>query len=131
MLSLGASVQYLGGSTTVAGYTSALPRTARVGAELHPLAGRSGSLWLAVVGDYVSTTGSPGRAVGGLEIGMLQPSSLGLVGRVGFASAGDSYATQAVSFGGGLRYHELKLDYAYQGSDVFGSMHRLGVTLER
>ncbi len=134
MIAVGASLQYLGGSAKVGGYSSALPRTARVGAELHPLAGRhvgGGSLQLALLGDYVSTTGSPSRVVGGLEVGVLQPSSLGLVGRVGVGSGSGSYATQALSFGGGLRYRELTLDYAYQGSDVFGSMHRLGVTFER
>jgi hypothetical protein len=32
-----------------------------------------------------------------------------------------------VAFGGGVRALHFALDYAYEGSAVFGAMHRVGV----
>jgi hypothetical protein len=34
-------------------------------------------------------------------------------------------------FGGGVRFQGVSVDYAYQSSDVFGGMHRVGLSLRR
>ncbi|MEK6769085.1 MAG: hypothetical protein AABY85_08880 [Gemmatimonadota bacterium] len=130
-LSAGASVQFVGGSVDLAGFSSPLPQTLRAGIELRPLR-PEGSLHLALAADYVGLKGAPGRIVGGAELGLGRPGSFELLGRFGFASGADAdYGTKAISFGGGLVLGPLALDYAYQGSDVFGTQQRFGVTVGR
>lgn len=130
-VSVGASVQFVGGSVDLAGFSSPLPQTLRAGIELRPLR-PEGSLHLALAADYVGLKGAPGHIVGGAELGLGRPGSFELLGRFGFASGADAdYGTKAISFGGGLVLGPLTLDYAYQGSNVFGTQQRLGVTVGR
>ncbi len=130
-LSVGASVQFVGGSVALAGFSSPMPQTLRAGVEFRPLR-PEGSLHLALAADYVGLKGAPGRMVGGAELGIGRPGSFELLGRFGFASGADAdYGTKAVSFGGGLVLGPLTLDYAYQGSTVFGTQSRFGVTIGR
>lgn len=129
----GASIQYVGSEVEVGGYSAPLPRTIRVGAELRPLGG-AGPVQLALAGDYVAVRGAPGRIGGGLELGFARPGAgLAVLGRIGYASrAGEDFATQAVSFGGGLVVGRVALDYAYQNSTALGTaMHRFGLTFGR
>ena len=44
------------------------------------------------------------------------------------SNAGGDFGTRPVTLGVGLRLWQLSLDYAYQGSEVLGSGHRLGLT---
>jgi hypothetical protein len=128
-LSVGASIQFVGGSVDLAGFSSPLPQTLRAGLELRPLR-PEGSLHLALAADYIGLKGAPGRIAGGAELGFGRPGSFELLGRLGFASGADAdYGTKAISFGGGLVLGRLTLDYAYQGSSAFGTQQRFGVTV--
>lgn len=131
-ITLGASVQFVGGNVSLAGFSSPLPTTVRVGAELRPFR-HGGSFHLALAGDYVAVRGAPGRIEGGAELGIVPPSGgFGLVGRLGYASGSDAdYATKAITFGGGLMLGRFSLDYAYQNSTALGAMQRIGVTAGR
>lgn len=133
LLSVGASAQYLGGDATLAGFGAPLPRTVRAGIELHPLASRPGRLHVAIAADYVAARGAPGRFGGGAEVGIADPAArLSAVARTGFASgAGTAFATDALTFGGGLRFQGFALDYAFQASAAFGALHRVGIGMER
>lgn len=130
-ISVGASLQFVGGDVDLAGFASPLPRTLRAGIEVRPLRA-GGSTHLALAADYVSIRGAPGRVMGGAEFGVGRPGSFELLGRMGYASGADAdYGTKAISFGGGMVFGRLTLDYAYQGSNALGAQHRFGVTVSR
>src|SRR5206468_3547924 len=85
--------------------------------------------------NYYSTTlaeasGGAVRVGGGVEIGLADPATqLLVVARLGVASrAGGDFATRPVTLGVGLRFRQVALDYAYAGSELLGSQHRLGLT---
>src|SRR5205809_1964138 len=129
-LAVGASVQYLGGDVDVGGFAAPLPRTVRAGAELRPLGPEHERLHLLLAADFAAARGAPGQLGGGVEAGWSNPASqLLTVARLGFATrAGGDFATRPVTVGVGLRLRQVALDYAYQGSAVLGSQHRLGLT---
>jgi len=129
-LAVGASVQYLGGDVDVGGFGAPLPRTVRAGAEFRPLGPAHERLHLLAAADFAATRGAPGELGGGMEVGWSNPASQVLtVARLGLASrAGGDFATRPVTVGVGLRVRQVALDYAYQGSAVLGSQHRLGLT---
>ncbi|HYT83892.1 MAG TPA: hypothetical protein VEK86_10590 [Gemmatimonadales bacterium] len=129
-LTLGASMQYLGGDVDVGGFSAPLPRTIRAGAELRPLGPGHDRLHLVLAADYAAARGAPGRVGGGLEIGLSRPATgLLAVARVGIAaSAGGDFSARPVTLGAGLRVRPVSLDYAYQSSEILGSQHRLGLT---
>jgi hypothetical protein len=129
-LVVGASVQYLGGQVDVGGFGAPLPRTVRAGAELRPLGPGHERVHLLLAADYAAVRGAPGRLGGGVEAGLADPATqLLAVARLGYLSrAGGDFDARPVTFGLGLRFHQLSLDYAYQGSEVLSSQHRLGLT---
>ena len=129
-LAVGASVQYLGGDVDVGGFGAPLPRTVRAGAEFRPLGPGHERLHLLAAADFAATRGAPGELGGGMEVGWSNPASQVLtVARLGLASrAGGDFATRPVTVGVGLRVRQVALDYAYQGSAVLASQHRLGLT---
>jgi hypothetical protein len=131
MVAVGASILYLGGSVDVAGFAAPLPRTIRAGAEVEPFRDRASHIHLLLAGEYVSRRGSPGQAGGGIELGVKGPD-FAAVARLGLAtSSGGTFAQRPVTFGGGLRWHWITIDYAYQSSDVLAGTHRIGLTLAR
>src|SRR3989441_8249467 len=95
-----------------------------------PLGPTHERLHLLLAADYAAVRGAPGRVGGGLELGLREPSSgLLAVARLGVAaSAGGAFATRPVTLGVGLRLRQVSLDYAYEGSQLLGSQHRLGLT---
>src|SRR3989442_97730 len=129
-VALGASVQYVGGDVNVGGFGAPLPRTVRAGAEIRPLGPTHERLHLLLAADYAAVRGAPGRVGGGLELGLRDAGSgLLAVARLGVAaSASGAFATRPVTLGVGLRLRQVSLDYAYEGSQVLGSQHRLGLT---
>jgi hypothetical protein len=129
-LVLGASVQYLGGRVAVGGFGAPLPRTVRAGAELRPLGPGHERVHLLLALDYAGVRGAPGRLGGGVEAGLADPATqLLAVARIGYASrAGGAFDSRPVTLGLGLRFRQVSLDYAYQGSEVLSSQHRLGLT---
>lgn len=133
-LTVAAAVQHLGGSVEQAAFAAPLPRTLRAGLEVTPLAGRADRVHLVIAADLIAVRGAPTRVGGGVEAGIApDPSRLGLgaVARVGLSSTGDDFAGQALRFGGGVRLLGITLDYAFQGSDALGDVHRVGLTIER
>src|SRR5438477_544622 len=129
-LAVGASVQYLGGQVDVGGFGAPLPRTVRAGAELRPLGAGHERVHLLLAADYSAVRGAPGRLGGGVEAGLADPATqLLAVARIGYLSrAGGEFDSRPVTLGLGLRFHQLSLDYAYQGAEVLSSQHRLGLT---
>ena len=129
-LVLGASVQYLGGQVDVGGFGAPLPRTVRAGAELRPLGPGHARVHLLLAADYAAVRGAPGRVGGGIEAGVADPATqLLAVARLGYLSrAGGDFDQRPLTLGLGLRFHQVSLDYAYQGSEVLSSQHRLGLT---
>ncbi len=129
-LAVGASLQYVGGDVDVGGFGAPLPRTVRAGAELQPLGLSHERLHLLLAADYAAVRGAPGRVGGGIEVGLADPATqLLVVARLGVASrAGGDFATRPVTLGVGLRFRQVALDYAYAGSELLGSQHRLGLT---
>ena len=129
-LVLGASLQYLGGQVDVGGFGAPLPRTVRAGAELRPLGPGHERVHLLLAADYAAVRGAPGRVGGGIEAGVADPATqLLAVARLGYLSrAGGDFDQRPLTLGLGLRFHQVSLDYAYQGSEVLSSQHRLGLT---
>src|SRR5438034_980960 len=129
-MAVGASLQYVGGDVGVGGFGAPLPRTVRAGAELQPLGLSHERLHLLLAADYAAVRGAPGRVGGGIEVGLADPATqLLVVARLGVASrAGGDFATRPVTLGVGLRFRQVALDYAYAGSELLGSQHRLGLT---
>lgn len=129
-LAVGASVQYLGGTVTVAGFGAPLPRTVRAGAEFRPLGPGHERLHLLIAADYAGIRGAPGHVGGGIEVGLRDTTTqLVAVARLGLTSnAGGAFATRPVTLGAGLKLRQVSLDYAFEGSTVLGSQHRLGLT---
>src|SRR5438132_296703 len=80
--------------------------------------------------DYAAVRGAPGRVGGGIEAGVADPATqLLAVVRLGYLSrAGGDFDQRPLTLGLGLRFHQVSLDYAYQGSEVLSSQHRLGLT---
>jgi hypothetical protein len=50
-----------------------------------------------------------------------------LIARAGYTSEGD--LGNGIRLGGGLRFKTVQVDYAYAGTDGFGAIHRIGITL--
>src|SRR5213080_2945828 len=129
-LAVGASLQYVGGDVDVGGFGAPLPRTVRAGAELQPLGLSHERVHLLLAADYAAVRGAPGRVGGGIEAGVADPATqLLAVARLGYLSrAGGDFDQRPLTLGLGLRFHQVSLDYAYQGSEVLSSQHRLGLT---
>jgi hypothetical protein len=64
---------------------------------------------------------------GGVELAYQATSAVSLLGRIGAMARPAGSLISPVSFGGGVRARHLALDYAYEGFDVFGATHRVGV----
>ena len=114
----------------VGGFGAPLPRTVRAGAELRPLGAGHERVHLLLAADYSAVRGAPGRLGGGVEAGLADPATqLLAVARLGYLSrAGGDFDSRPLTLGLGLRFHQLSLDYAYQGAEVLSSQHRLGLT---
>jgi hypothetical protein len=131
MVAVGVSVLYLGGGMDVGGFVAPLPRTIRLGTEVEPFRSRGGRVHLLLAGEYVSRRGSPSKLGGGIEAGVKGPD-FAAVGRVGLVTRADGdFANQPVTFGGGLQWRWITIDYAYQASDVLDGTHRMALTLAR
>ncbi len=123
----GVVVQNLGPDLKTTTRTSApLPRTVRAGFSLN-IVDPQGTPRLLVVGDWVSPRGSPSYWIFGVEGGVVG-GGVGLLGRAGIATGRAPSDRKSLALGGGLVYHNLRLDYAYQGfSTLGGATHRFGL----
>jgi hypothetical protein len=116
----GVVVQNLGPQLkTNTGTPAPLPRTVRAGFALN-LVDPQGMPRLLVVGDWVSPRGAKAYWVFGLEGGFVA-GGVGLVGRAGIATGQAPSDRKSLALGGGIVYHNLRLDYAYQGFNTLGT----------
>jgi hypothetical protein len=123
-VTIGASLQNVGGDFSLAGDRRSLPQIVRVGAAV-PLHGVGP---VDVLGT-IELTHADGETepFGGFEVEYEAPGGVTILGRVGALDRPTGADISPVSFGGGLRALHFALDYAYEGSPVFGAMHRVGV----
>ena len=104
---------------TNTGTPAPLPRTVRVGFSLN-IVDPQGTPRLLVVGDRVSPRGSSSYWTFGVEGGIVS-DEVGLLGRVGIATGRAPSDRKSLALGGGLVYHNIRLDYAYQGFGQLGT----------
>lgn len=123
----GVVVQNLGGDLKTNTKTAAtLPRTVRAGFSLN-IVDPQGTPRLMVVGDWVAPRGSKHYWIFGLEGGVVS-DGVGLLGRAGIATGGAPTDRKSLALGGGLVFHNLRLDYGYQGYSLLGgATHRVGL----
>ena len=116
----GVVVENLGSDlTTSTGTPAPLPRTVRAGFSIN-IVDPQGTPRLMVVGDWVSPRGAKSYWIFGLEGGVVS-GGIGLLGRAGIATGQAPSDRKSLSLGGGLVYHNLRLDYAYQGFTTLGT----------
>jgi hypothetical protein len=116
----GVVVQNLGPDLKTSTATAApLPRTVRAGFSLN-LVDPQGTPRLMLVGDWVSPQGTKAYWIFGVEGGIVA-GGVGLLGRAGIAAGQAPSDRKSLSLGGGLVYHNLRLDYAYQGFSTLGT----------
>jgi hypothetical protein len=96
-----------------------LPRTVRAGFSFN-LVDPQGTPRLMVVGDWVSPRGAKSYWIFGVEGGVVS-GGVGLLGRAGIATGQAPSDRKSLSLGGGLVFHNLRLDYAYQGFGTLGT----------
>jgi hypothetical protein len=123
----GVVVQNLGRDLSTSTRTPApLPRTVRFGFSVN-IVDPQGTPRLMVVGDWVAPHGSSHYWIFGVEGGVVS-HDVGLLGRAGIATGGAPSDRKALALGGGLVFHNIRLDYAYQGfTSVGGATHRFGL----
>jgi hypothetical protein len=125
-LSLGASLQNLGGSIELAGRSDPLPRTFRAGGALQLGSLADGFSGLAAVNLVAVRGGATALAIGveaGRAFGVVR-----LSGRAGTqTTSADESLADALRFGAGLEIGPFRVDYAYLGFEIFGATHRFGV----
>ncbi len=124
-VTLGASLQNMGGDISIANDRRPLPRMVHVGAAV-PVRG-VGPVDVIGTIEVAHTRNGTTEPLGGVEVAYHATSDVTLLGRVGALAPPEGARISPVSFGGGLRARNLALDYAYEGSDVLGATHRVGV----
>jgi len=103
-----------------------LPRTRRLGFTLNIVDPQETARLLAIT-EWVSPPGQDDYWILGLEGGVVS-GGVGLLGRVGFATGRRETDLKTPTVGGGLVFHNLRLDYAYQGLDALGDgLHRFTI----
>ncbi|MDQ6887384.1 MAG: hypothetical protein M3068_08830 [Gemmatimonadota bacterium] len=127
-MEVAAAAQQLGGSLRLLGSSSPLPRLFRLGASA-PIAARGPLTFLAVAMiNWTRGGGGGADESGGIEAAYAAGGERSYFLRAGVTSrsSGGSLLSP-LSVGGGLGKAHLQLDYAYQGSDGAGGVHRLGL----
>ncbi|HET7622804.1 MAG TPA: PorV/PorQ family protein [Gemmatimonadaceae bacterium] len=123
-VTLAASMQNVGGEISLAGDRRSLPQLVRVGAAV-PVHG-VGPVDLLGTIELTHMDGET-KPFGGVEVQYQAPGGVTILGRVGALDRPTGADISPVAFGGGVRALHFALDYAYEGSAVFGAMHRVGV----
>jgi hypothetical protein len=123
-ITLAASLQNVGGEISLAGDRRSLPRLVRVGAAI-PVRNVGPVDVLGTV-ELTHLDGET-KPFGGVEVEYQAPGGVTILGRVGALDRPTGADISPVAFGGGVRALHFALDYAYEGSAVFGAMHRVGV----
>ncbi len=120
---LGVVVQNIGAPMRGDSLRSPLPHTTRVGLTFN-IFDPQGTRRLMSTTEWVSPPGHDPYWIFGFEAGAVS-GGVGLLGRIGFVSGRRASDLHSPVLGGGLVYHNLRLDYAYQGLDALGdALHR-------
>jgi hypothetical protein len=124
---LGVVVQNLGGAAPGGTLARApLPRTTRVGFTINFI-DPQGTARLLATTEWVAPAADHHYWIFGFEGGVVS-RGVGLLGRLGIRAGRSGSDLRSPVFGGGLVFHDLRLDYAYQGVNVLGDgLHRLTV----
>ncbi|MGD0483282.1 MAG: hypothetical protein ABSB58_01370 [Gemmatimonadales bacterium] len=124
---LGVVVQNVG--SAVHGGTSArapLPHATRVGFTINFI-DPQGTARLLTTTEWVAPAASHHYWIFGFEGGVVS-RGVGILGRMGVLAGRGATDLRSPVFGGGLVFHDLRLDYAYQGTNVLGDgLHRMTV----
>jgi hypothetical protein len=123
-VTVAASLQNVGGEISLAGDRRSLPQLVRVGAAI-PVHG-VGPVDLLGTVELTHMDGET-KPFGGVEVEYQAPGGVTILGRVGALDRPTGADISPVAFGGGVRALHFALDYAYEGSAIFGAMHRVGV----
>lgn len=123
IMAVGISVQNLGGDL---GRDALLPRRTRAGVTLN-YTDPQGTLRLLTTLEGQWTRDRRAVLVQGLEVGVVN-SGVGVIGRLGYATRPAITAASRVTFGGGILFGRLAVDYAFQAYGVVeNDTHRVGV----
>ena len=120
---VGVSVQNMGGDF---GKGARLPRRIRAGFTFN-YTDPQGTYRLLTTLEGQWTQDHDAVLIQGVEGGLVR-SGVGLVGRVGYATRAAVTDASRFTFGGGVLFGHLQLDYAFQGYQALGGgTHRVGV----
>lgn len=120
---LGVVVQNLGGPARGDSLRAPLPHTTRVGFTFN-IFDPQGTRRLLTTTEWVAPPGHDAYWIFGFEAGAVS-GGVGLLGRIGFVTGRRATDLHSPVLGGGLVFHALRVDYAYQGLDALGDgMHR-------
>ena len=124
---LGVVVQNIGSSVRSAGAAPApLPHTTRVGFTFN-IFDPQGTTRLLSTTEWVGPPGGDAYWIFGFEGGVVS-GGVGLLGRLGIITGRRDTDLHSPVLGGGLVFHNLRIDYAYQGVSVLGDgLHRFTV----
>ncbi|HVT40221.1 MAG TPA: PorV/PorQ family protein [Gemmatimonadaceae bacterium] len=126
---LSAALQHLGSRLTLAGVTASLPHTWRVAAASPVIRGLFGDQFaLRAMGEARQSSGGAATGVLASEgTWRAAPDGLSLSGRAGYAFRGTGDDRRPLTVGGGIRLARVTVDYAYEGFDLLGATHRVGI----
>lgn len=123
---LGVVVQNVGSGVHGGGGRAPLPHTTRVGFTLN-IVDPQGTDRLLTTTEWVAPPGGDSYWIFGFEGGVVS-GGVGVLGRIGLIAGRRATALRSPVFGGGLLFHNLRLDYAYQGLDALGDgLHRFTI----
>jgi hypothetical protein len=120
---LGVVVQNIGSGIRGDSARAPLPHTTRVGFTLN-IFDPQGTKRLLNTVEWVSPPGGDAYWIFGFEGGAVS-GGVGLLGRLGIVTGRRTTDLRSPVVGGGLVFHNLRIDYAYQGLDALGDgLHR-------
>jgi hypothetical protein len=125
-ITIAAAAQHLGGDLTLAGTSSALPRTLRAGLAA-PLITRD-RVSVLLAGDVRQVRETSSVLSAGTEVAIHASPTLTLIARAGASVVPAESDALPFTFGGAIATPHMAIDYAYHSfDDIAGAMHRLGV----
>jgi hypothetical protein len=126
---MSAALQHLGSRLTLAGVAAPLPYTWRVAAASPRISGLFGEQFaLRTMAEARQSSGGAATGVLAAEGTWRAPrDGLALSGRAGYAFRGTGDDRRPLTVGGGITLARVTVDYAYEGFDLLGATHRVGI----
>jgi hypothetical protein len=126
LVTVGVTVQNLGGSPRLLGTSAALPTRVVLGAAAagYPL----GPFDLAASSAVSVRRGGRVAPMGGVELGYVPIDGITFAGRVG-ARLPEKNAEAPITLGGSFTFDRVSFDYAFEPYQGQGSGHRVGVRI--